>query len=430
MSDTSSAEKGRDVLIDTNAGAGTEAKALPPLYRGIAVLVVLGLHNGWNAWTMLTMVADLPSEMELMDISESQVGTINTIITVSILVFLPVAMLIRWRRAVLAFGALVNLLPVPMRFLAARTQNYPLQVFWMGLQGFACSVVMVWPALIATTFFREERWAMVIAFAGLSNYAGGALGALITPIATGNTPEGLLNLLKLQAYFSIGLFVLTFSWLWIPAVQEESTTVSLKEEASACFRPAALARFMAFGAVVGVSITLQISNPLILQDSGFTTNQAGLGNFVYQFVACVVGVGVGSLVTQRKQLQVLLRWLHVAAILAFGFLLVVCVLTNSMGHSPVLFAAMVVAEALVGASVMGMLPFVTQELVYLAQPATENFITGFLWVIAMAISTITNYAVAAPSIAGVPGVSLLFAIIAVEVVSFAAIQCKWPDSKE
>jgi len=127
---------------------------------------------------------------------------------------------------------------------------------------------------------------------------------------------------------------------------------------------------------------------------------------------------------------VLLRWLHVAGILAFGLLLVVCILANSMGHSPVLFAAMVVAEALVGASVMGMLPFVTQELVYLSQPASENFITGFLWVIAMAVSTITNYAVAVPSIAGVPGVSLLFAIIAVEVVSFAVIQCKWPDSKE
>jgi len=297
----------------------------------------------------------------------------------------------------------------------------------MGLQGFACSIVMVWPALVAATFFREERWAMVISFAGLSNYLGGALGALITPIATGNTSEGLLNLLKLQAYFSVGLFAVTFCWLWIPPTQEETTKLSLKEEAAVCFRPAALSRFLAFGTAVGISVTLQISNPLILQDSGYTTNQAGIGNFVYQLVACVVGVGLGSMVTQRKQLQVVLRWLHLVGIVSFAFLLLMCIMADSQGHSPGLYAAMVVAEALVGASVMGMLPFFTQQLVYIAHPASENFITGFLWVIAMIVSTLTNYAVAVPSIAGVPGVCLLFAIVVVEVICFAAIQYKWPE---
>jgi len=377
---------------------------------------------------MLTASADVPSAESLFNITETQIGLMGSMAVLSILLFLPISMFCRWRRALLCFGVIVNIAPVPLRYFAAEQQSFPILMAAMIMQAFGFGVLAVWPALIAAYFFTEERWAVVIAIAGLSNYIGGALGALFTPIWTGNTSEGLASVLKMQAFLSVPLFVLSASFFWIPAMQAEAEAVSLKDEARACSKPTARAEILSFGTLVGVSIALQCSNPMMLQDSGFTTNQAGVGNCVYQLAAAVVGIGIGGMVTQRQQLKSVIRQLHFVSFLSAGLLLVVCAITEDSHRSPVLVAAMIAVQMLLGASVMGILPFATTQLVYTAHPASENCITGLLNVVAMGLSTVLNFVM--PAIGGVQSATLIFAIVLAETLFFAAMQRKGSQTED
>merc|ERR1711957_206438 len=80
-------------------------------------------------------------------------------------------------------------------------------------------------------------------------------------------------------------------------------------------------------------------------------------------------------------------------------------------------------EALLGGSVMALLPFVIQQLVYTAQPTTENSITGFLNAVGLSIATIMNYVV--PLAGGVLSVTIVFALLLAESIFAAALRRKW-----
>merc|ERR1719329_1695502 len=98
----------------------------------------------------------------------------------------------------------------------------------------------------------------------------------------------------------------------------------------------------------------------------------------------------------------------------------VCVLTESGRfadeHIPYLEGFMLSAEMLLGASLMGMLPLCTQQLVYAAAPASENFSCGFLQVSCMVVAAILS--AFGPIIGGVASAASVFALTAFEVLVF------------
>lgn len=397
-------------------------KQLPPVHRGLTVLFVYCLHNAWTCWTMLTPSGDAPVTEALFDISERQLGFAQTLGTLGMLCSLPVAMFCRWRRGLLWCACGLNFTAVPLRYFAARWHSYEVFVATLVAQGVAFAVIAVWPALLASMLFPEERWAAVIAVAGLSNYAGGALCSVLTPIFTGGTGEGLLHVLLVESYVSLALLGLAVTFLWIPATVELNAP-SCRAELRACLRAPALPQLLAFGLLLGVSIGLQCSSPMLLQDSGFTTGAAGAGNAVYQLAAAVLGVALGGAVSDRQTLRTVIAYLHIVAALAVALLLGVCVQASRAAPGAWSFAALVLAELLLGSSLMGMLPFATQQLVYAAEPATENFVTGFLNVVMMLVATLLNYAV--PALGGVRSAVLISGLVLAEATCYVCIDRRW-----
>lgn len=78
------------------------------------------------------------------------------------------------------------------------------------------------------------------------------------------------------------------------------------------------------------------------------------------------------------------------------------------------------AEVLLGASLMGMLPLCTQQLVYAAEPASENFSCGFLQVICMVVAAVLS--AYGPVIGGVHSAASVLALTALEVLAFFLLE--------
>lgn len=292
-----------------------------------AILGVFCLHNAWSCCSLITLSADAPSAMSLLGIDESQIGTVNASGMLAMIAFLPLGMFCRWHRTLLTVGALVNALAVPVRYMAVSQGNFGMAIASYVMTGFAGAVFLVWPALIAALLFPEPRWGFVIAVAGLSNYVGGALGALLVPIFSQDTRSGMRSVLEAETYASLVLLLFTFVFLLIPAVPEASSDITIGEEVRACLQPAALSQAITFGLAIGISVALQATGPVMLQQSGFSTTIAGVGNCVYQLAAAVVGSAVGGLVTSRVMLRQMLRLLQVLALVSAGLIFAACVCT-------------------------------------------------------------------------------------------------------
>lgn len=406
----------RTPLVSKVAEAASRPSEGQLVVRAVVVLLVYCFHNAWNCVTMLTLSADVPAATHLFHISEAQLGQYGTLGVLAIAMFLPVAMLCRWRRTLLFCSALLNLAPVPLRYFAAIKGSFALATATMMAQGCSYGIIAVWPAILAKTFFPEKRWAVVIAVAGLSNYLGGALGAALIPQMTGGTSEGLLRVLLGQSWLALGLFAMTSVWLWIPDVPEEEAVVPLQQEWQACARPSAFVQVLVYGLAIGISITLQFINPFMLLGVGFSAEDAGACNCVYQLAAAVVGCGLGGLVTRARHVKLMIRWLHALAVLSAAAMLALCVLVADRGRSTQAFAAMLVTQALLGASLLGLLPFVTQEVVYAARPATENFVTGLLNVVAFCVPMVLNSL--GPAIPALLCARLVFALVLAEALCF------------
>jgi len=241
------------------------------------------------------------------------------------------------------------------------------------------------------------------------------MGAL-TPLMTGGTAEGLLRVLLGQSWLALVLLVLTAAWLWIPDVPEDQAAVSLQQERDACAKPAVFAQVLVYGLAIGISIALQFINPFMLLGVGFSAEDAGACNCVYQLAAAVVGVGLGSVVTQRRHVKLTIRWLQALAVVSAAGMLAFCVLVAERGRSMQVFVAMLVTQTFLGASLLGLLPFVTQEVVYAAQPATENFVAGFLNVVAFGVPIVLNYL--GPAIPALLCARLVFGLVLAEALCF------------
>jgi len=395
---------------------------------GVAILGVFCLHNAWSCFTLITLSADAPSAMSLLGIDESQIGTMNATGMVAMIVFLPLGMFSRWRRTLLVAGALMNVLAVPVRYVACLQGQFGMAMLSYVMTGFGGAVILVWPALIAVLLFPEARWGVVIAVAGLSNYVGGAFGALLIPVFSNDTSAGMLHVLEGESYAAIVLLAVTVVFFTIPPVPEETSQITTGEEMRACLKPKALSQAAAFGLAIGISVALQATNPVMLQQSGFSTTMSGAGNCVYQLAAAIVGSALGGLVTTRVKLRSMLRLLHVLSLVSASMIFAVCVLAESgqVGaeqHIPYLDVFMLCAELLLGASLMGMLPLCTQQLVYAATPASENFSCGFLQVICMVVAAILS--AFGPIIGGVASAAAVLALTAFEVLVFFSLERWW-----
>lgn len=317
----------------------------------------------------------------------------------------PIAVACSWHRSLLGVAGFLNVLAPVVRYFAAQAGAYEVVLLTNFLLGNAFGVLGVWPAMLAAVHWREQRRAVVIAIAGLSNYVGGAAGVLFFPTFA-NTAEELLNVFEVQAYVSIVLGVLMVTWCWLPPFHEgvlsmralegvltdpHSTSSSssepqhrltLKQELGLCLRGQAPFQVVSFGVLVGVSLALQGISPYIFSSLGFSAVNSGLSNACYQLSAAVVGVGLGAKIQNQRHLRLALRALHLIMIISMMAIIVLCSVVRSSGVYLDASAAIVVLMILLGGSLMGALPFCIQQLLYTAHPVSENVVSGCLYLIA------------------------------------------------
>eukprot|EP00929_Paragymnodinium_shiwhaense_P051742 TRINITY_DN25996_c0_g1_i1.p1 TRINITY_DN25996_c0_g1~~TRINITY_DN25996_c0_g1_i1.p1 ORF type:complete len:448 (+),score=69.17 TRINITY_DN25996_c0_g1_i1:76-1419(+) len=367
----------------------SEGKKLPPLYRGVTVLSVFCLHNAFNCWNFLNASQDNTAAMLLFQIDDAEIGLLPTVGLLSIFCTLPLAMVCKRRRTLLAVAGFMNLAAPFLRYAAALQLNYTLNILSFIATGFAFGVITVWPPILAACFFSPKRCALALALATLSNYVGGAASAIFLPMVAQGTAEGLKKVLFYQLFAAAGMSVLTTSWFWVPSF-EVSVVRSMKEDVRVFQRPAVLIKIFGFGMMLGTSVALQSLTYPVLFAAGFRRASASAGNFTYEVSSAIIGVGLGSLVTERKKLKRILRYFSVGAFLSSVAWFVLIWLVQSRGDSFVMTAAMLIVETLQGAMVLGLLPFLIQEAVALAQPASENFTAGLVNLLSMVPAALVN----------------------------------------
>ena len=169
-----------------------------------------------------------------------------------------------------------------------------------------------------------------------------------------------------------------------------------------------------FGLLVGISLLLQGMNQFILSGVGYDDLSSGEGNTLYQLLAALVGVGLGSRVTCEADLRTVLRALHVAmavGVVGFG---VLCAAVGSEGVFSGSIVLMLGVMSLLGATLMGLLPFVLQQAVCecsalpmrtvlssqtpslthcslaarsdTVAPVSENVVSGLIYIVAMVVA--------------------------------------------
>jgi hypothetical protein len=241
--------------------------------------------------------------------------------------------------------------------------------------------------------------------------------------------NGLMTLLEVENYVAIVLLVATFTWIWIPEL-EDDIIPSLRNECLACSHFSVLVQLVAFGTILGVGMALQSIMPPVLAGLGLSTVFAGVCSGFFEF-ASMSSVNIGAYVTRSSHLRRALRWLHGAAAFSCTAMMVLCYLISTYRHavldlgswSVTKYCLMVVA-GMQGISLMGLLPFCLQQGVYIAQPASENFVSGFIFLIALALAATLNQV--CNSISSFQASTIVFTIMVLEVVVFTLSSLKFP----
>ena len=432
--------------------------------KAVLILVVFSMHNAWNCWVFLNFTNFRPAQ-QLLNASAAQIGFVTTVGWLGILSTVPLVTL--WQgdhRTLLFVAGVMNVAPPVLRYCAALKRNYELVAVSNFLQGGAFGVLGAWPAMLAALQWPEERRTLVTAIASLSNYVGGAAGVTFMP-AMADTAPRLLEIFRVQSYIAGVLFVLMGTWLWIPRAAAADNTgsgpgntgLTLRQELRLCLQGKAGQQVLSFGLLVGMSLLLQGMNQFILAGVGLSDLQAGEGNALYQLAAAVVGVGLGSKCKSEADLQRVLHALHIAmmvGVAGFASLSWAVHVYSTISEAPDSgfsssfssadggqqqppppppsqqpFAGavegMLLIMTLLGGSLMGMLPFCLQQACYTAAPASENVVSGLIYLVAMVVAaSLTQVTAAVPPLASV---ALVTALIVTE-FSMYAFCCKVPPS--
>ena len=396
--------------------------------KAVCVVIVFSLHNAWNCWVFLNFTNFGPAE-ELLGVGDAEVGFITTIGWLGILTTVPLVTVCTWHRTLLFVAGLMNVAPPALRYFAAVRGNYELVVLSNFLQGSAFGVLGAWPAMLAALQWRQEQRTLVTAVASLSNYVGGAAGVTFMPAMADTAPK-LLEVFKMQSYVAALLLILMVTWFWIPpsrtaadgrsALGEEGGGSTLRQELEMCLRGKAGKQVLTFGLLIGMSLLLQGMNQFVLAGVGFDDVRAGEGNTLYQLAAAVVGVGIGSRCETEADLQRALHWLHI--VMAIGtvvFASLCAVVLETSAGSGLLFpgavGVMLLVMTLLGGTLMGMLPFCLQQACYTVAPASENVVSGLIYLVAMLVAASLTQLTAI--IAPIWSVALITFLVVLEVYS-------------
>eukprot|EP00656_Telonema_subtile_P030570 TRINITY_DN3354_c0_g1_i2.p1 TRINITY_DN3354_c0_g1~~TRINITY_DN3354_c0_g1_i2.p1 ORF type:complete len:416 (-),score=92.10 TRINITY_DN3354_c0_g1_i2:44-1291(-) len=354
-----------------------------PLWKAAAIIVVFSIHNAWNCWVFLNFTNFDPPE-ELFGVGESQIGFITTAGWLGILSSIPVVTVCTWRRTLLFAAGVLNVLPSVVRYWAAQNGVYEWMVVTNFVQGAAYGVIGAWPPMLAVLLVSPRYQTTVTAITSLSNYVGGAAGVVFMP-AVATTSSALLQIFKIQAYISAVLLVLTITWLWIPEFQpgaDSSLRTVFQVEISECLKKERLLLILSFGLAVGISLLFQMTQ-FILSGIGFSDMFGGVAAGAYQLAAAVSGTALSGWVQHNSQLPVVLKRMHMLFAASFTAL---CVLGLAGGVSTTAHVLMIAVMSVLGASVMGMLPFLLQQAVGTADEASENVVSGLLYFVAMFVA--------------------------------------------
>ena len=90
----------------------------PGRWRAAAVVGVFALHNAWNCFVFFDF-GSYGAVEALLGCGSGEVGLINGVGWVGILLTLPVVTVCRWHRTLLAAGALLNLGVAVLRYAGA-----------------------------------------------------------------------------------------------------------------------------------------------------------------------------------------------------------------------------------------------------------------------------------------------------------------------
>jgi len=350
------------------------------LLKAVTVIGVFSLHNAWNCFVFLDF-NEYEYVKDLLNINDSQVGFINSMGWVGIISTLPLVTVCKWPRALLLIAGLINAFSPALRFYAAKTKSYSLMWVSSLAIGSVYGVIGAWPPLLASLMLphRPESWTLVTAIASLANYAGGAIGTSLLP-AIINSADDLVEVLRMQTLIGIGLGVLLLSWLMIPRIPDNGSTLGACAELKFCWK--ARSEIIIFGSFIGISLLGQSMNAFIIHDSGFSDFEGGLANSLYQLLAAVSGIAIGAIFSDNAQV---IRLLHAIAAVSYASLATICWFV-SRSMFPYATEAMLVSISVLGGSLMGALPFILQVTIEKASPASENMVCGLILLVAMSIA--------------------------------------------
>lgn len=404
-------------LLCTSTISAPVVRILPSRARGISVILVFAMHNCWNCWQFLNATGDADAAKELLAVGQDKIGILNSLGLIVTNVAMPIAMLSSRRRTMLWFGVLLNLASPVLRYWAAMNYNFPIEAASYAGTGLAYGFIAVFPPLLATAFFPEERWSLVISITVLSNQLGGMLASLATPVISQGSGEKLLGLYRLQMLVCFGLAVFTLNWLKLPDLTGlQVDSLPLKEEFRACLLGPVHALLWIYGVMFGLGVILQSLNPVMLKEIGYTEEQAGDMNCCYQLGAFVIGLCLSTWVTNRRKLRLVLHWLYLMGLLSSAGVALLCWWVKAHGNGPGAVAGMYVLMWFEGVSIMGLPPFLFQEAVYAARPASENFVTGAITFIGCVISPL--FCQFSFMISGVRAAFLIFLLTLLDVLGY------------
>lgn len=210
--------------------------------------------------------------------------------------------------------------------------------------------------MLATMLAPERHRTAVTALTSLSNYVGGAAGVVFMP-AVATSQAALKQIFMVQCYVSVVLFLLMFSWAWLPPFQQESThTLSqvIRIELAECFKADRFMLISTFGIAVGLSLCLQGMMQFILSGVGFSDIFSGVVAGVYQLTAALVGVRLSTGIQSTDTLPLVIKRLHMLAGGSWVCFVVLCVTCEAHAGSVVYFYIPVTIAAMtLGASLMG-----------------------------------------------------------------------------
>lgn len=172
----------------------------------------------------------------------------------------------------------------------------------------------------------------------------------------------------------------------------------------------------AFGLLVGLSLALQGCIQQVLRAVGFRDAEGGVANSSYNIAAALVGMGLGGRLQSARALGPALRSLHAVAACSYGGLAAVCFAMRALGGFELAAPLMIACTAMLGTSLMGMLPFVMQRACDRAG-ASENVVASLLYILAMPVAA-TLTAITS-RLSGAASIGLVGGLLVLELLLFA-----------